>query len=59
MNEQELVFNVRELHVISLACARCGHEQYLILEQRTISKNRFPPGALYANWNWKLICKSS
>jgi hypothetical protein len=25
MSEQELVFNVRELHVISLACANCGH----------------------------------
>jgi hypothetical protein len=25
MSEQELVFNVKELHVISLACGNCGH----------------------------------
>jgi spore coat polysaccharide biosynthesis protein SpsF (cytidylyltransferase family) len=25
MSEQELVFNVKELHVMSLACANCGH----------------------------------
>ena len=25
MSEQELVFNVKELHVLSLACANCGH----------------------------------
>ncbi len=25
MSEQELVFNVKELHVISLTCAQCGH----------------------------------
>ena len=25
MSEQELVFNVRELHVISLRCGNCGH----------------------------------
>jgi hypothetical protein len=25
MSEQELIFNVRELHVISLACGNCGH----------------------------------
>ena len=25
MSEQELVFNVRELHVLSLTCSQCGH----------------------------------
>jgi hypothetical protein len=25
MSEQELVFNVKELHVLSLTCAACGH----------------------------------
>lgn len=25
MSEQELVFNVKELHVISLTCVHCGH----------------------------------
>jgi hypothetical protein len=25
MSEQELVFNVKELHVLSLACSNCGH----------------------------------
>jgi hypothetical protein len=25
MSEQELVFNVKELHVLSLACGNCGH----------------------------------
>ena len=25
MSEQELVFNVKELHVISLTCSECGH----------------------------------
>jgi hypothetical protein len=25
MSEQELIFNVKELHVISLACGNCGH----------------------------------
>jgi transcription elongation factor Elf1 len=25
MSEQELVFNVKELHLLSLACAHCGH----------------------------------
>jgi hypothetical protein len=25
MSEQELVFRVKELHVLSLACANCGH----------------------------------
>ena len=25
MSEQELVFNVKELHILSLACGNCGH----------------------------------
>jgi hypothetical protein len=25
MSEQELVFNVKELHVMSLSCGNCGH----------------------------------
>jgi uncharacterized ferredoxin-like protein len=25
MSEQELVFNVKELHILSLACGSCGH----------------------------------
>lgn len=25
MSEQELVFSIKELHVLSLACANCGH----------------------------------
>ncbi|MFZ3342937.1 MAG: hypothetical protein WA609_15175 [Terriglobales bacterium] len=25
MSEQELVFRVKELHILSLACASCGH----------------------------------
>jgi transcription elongation factor Elf1 len=25
MSEQELIFNVRELHVLSLRCSNCGH----------------------------------
>jgi hypothetical protein len=25
MSEQELIFNVKELHVLSLACSNCGH----------------------------------
>jgi hypothetical protein len=25
MSEQELVFNVKELHVLSLSCGTCGH----------------------------------
>jgi len=25
MSEQELVFNVKELHVLSLVCGNCGH----------------------------------
>jgi hypothetical protein len=25
MSEQELVFNVKELHVLSLTCSECGH----------------------------------
>jgi len=25
MSEQELIFNVRELHVLSLRCGNCGH----------------------------------
>jgi uncharacterized ferredoxin-like protein len=25
MSEQELVFNVKELHVLSLTCGNCGH----------------------------------
>jgi hypothetical protein len=25
VSEQELVFNVKELHVLSLACGKCGH----------------------------------
>jgi uncharacterized ferredoxin-like protein len=25
MSEQELVFNVKELHVLSLTCSQCGH----------------------------------
>ena len=25
MSEEELVFNVKELHVLSLTCSTCGH----------------------------------
>ena len=25
MSEQELIFNVKELHVLSLTCGQCGH----------------------------------
>ncbi|HEY1676920.1 MAG TPA: hypothetical protein VGG04_04385 [Candidatus Sulfotelmatobacter sp.] len=25
MSEQELIFKVKELHILSLACANCGH----------------------------------
>ncbi len=59
MSEQELVFNVKELHVMNLACANCGHGTIFDFETRTIWKKQFPLSAPYATPNWKSICESS
>jgi uncharacterized ferredoxin-like protein len=43
MSEQELVFNVKELHVISLACANCGHGTIFDFETKDYKEKAVSP----------------
>jgi hypothetical protein len=43
MSEQELVFNVKELHVLSLACSNCGHGTIFDFETQDYLENLVTP----------------
>jgi hypothetical protein len=49
MSEQELVFNVKELHVISLACANCGHGTTFDFETKDYLEKSVTPKCAVCN----------
>jgi uncharacterized ferredoxin-like protein len=49
MSEQELVFNVKELHVISLACSRCGHGTIFDFENTDYQEKLISPKCAVCN----------
>jgi hypothetical protein len=49
MSEQELVFNVKELHVMSLACANCGHGTIFDFETKDYLEKLVSPKCAVCN----------
>ena len=49
MSEQELVFNVKELHVISLACGNCGHGTIFDFETTDYQEKLISPKCAVCN----------
>jgi hypothetical protein len=49
MSEQELVFNVKELHIISLACANCGHGTIFDFETKDYLEKLVSPKCTVCN----------
>jgi|SRR5271170_3449991 hypothetical protein len=49
MSEQELVFNVRELHVLSLACGNCGHGTIFDFETKDYLEKLVSPRCAVCN----------
>jgi len=49
MSEQELVFNVKELHVVSLACANCGHGTIFDFETKDYMEKLVSPKCAVCN----------
>jgi hypothetical protein len=43
MSEQELVFNVKELHVLSIGCGNCGHGTILDFETKDYLETSVSP----------------
>jgi hypothetical protein len=49
MSEQELVFNVKELHVLSLACGGCGHGTIFDFETQDYQEKLISPKCAVCN----------
>jgi uncharacterized ferredoxin-like protein len=49
MSEQELVFSVKELHVMSLACANCGHGTIFDFEAKDYLEKLVSPKCAVCN----------
>jgi len=49
MSEQELVFNVKELHVISLSCGNCGHGTIFDFESTDYQEKLISPKCAVCN----------
>jgi len=49
MSEQELVFNVKELHVLSLACSNCGHGTIFDFETKDYLEKAVSPRCSVCN----------
>lgn len=49
MSEQELVFHVKELHVISLACSNCGHGTTFDFENKDYLEKLVSPKCAVCN----------
>jgi hypothetical protein len=49
MSEQELVFGVKELHVMSLACANCGHGTIFDFETKDYLEKLVSPKCAVCN----------
>jgi hypothetical protein len=49
MSEQELVFNVRELHVLSLRCGNCGHGTIFDFENKDYLEKLVSPKCAVCN----------
>lgn len=49
MSEQELIFNVKELHIISLACGDCGHGTIFDFETADYKEKLISPKCAVCN----------
>jgi hypothetical protein len=49
MSEQELIFKVKELHVLSLACVKCGHGTTFDFETRDYLEKSVSPRCAVCN----------
>jgi len=49
MSEQELVFSVKELHVLSLACGNCGHGTIFDFETKDYLEKLVSPKCAVCN----------
>jgi hypothetical protein len=49
MSEQELIFNVRELHVLSLRCFNCGHGIIFDFENKDYLEKMVSPKCAVCN----------
>jgi hypothetical protein len=49
MSEQELVFNVKELHVLSLGCGNCGHGTIFDFETKDYLEQSVSPKCAVCN----------
>jgi len=49
MSEQELILNVKELHVLSLACANCGHGTIFDFETKDYLEKMVSPKCAVCN----------
>ena len=49
MSEQELVFNVKELHILSLACSNCGHGTIFDFETQDYQEKLISPKCAVCN----------
>jgi uncharacterized ferredoxin-like protein len=49
MSEQELVFNVKELHVLSLTCGNCGHGTIFDFETQDYQEKLVSPRCAVCN----------
>jgi uncharacterized ferredoxin-like protein len=49
MSEQELVFGVKELHVLSLSCANCGHGTIFDFETKDYLEKLVSPRCAVCN----------
>ncbi|MGO9946869.1 MAG: hypothetical protein ACLPWG_08495 [Steroidobacteraceae bacterium] len=49
MSEQELVLNVKELHVLSLACGNCGHGTIFDFETKDYQEKLVSPRCAVCN----------
>jgi hypothetical protein len=49
MSEQELILNVKELHVISLACGNCGHGTIFDFETADYQEKLISPKCAVCN----------
>jgi hypothetical protein len=57
MSEQELVFNVKELHVLSLACGGCGHGTIFDFETQDYQEKFISPKCAVCNMELEVDLK--
>jgi uncharacterized ferredoxin-like protein len=59
MSEQELVFHVKELHVLSIGCANCGHGTIFDFETKDYLEKSVSPKCAVCNVELEVDLRSS